>query len=147
MHADIHVAIACLDRAKESDRFRQPPAAVVARCLGLAERIVWRGALPQEQVVDAYRTADLFVLASRVAADGDRDGLPNVLLEAGALELPVVATRTGAIPELIEHAVNGRLVPPDDPAALAAALAATIRDPTTRLAMGRAGQRRVLGFW
>ena len=55
--------------------------------LGLAERIVWRGALPQDQVLDAYRAADLFVLASRIAPDGDRDGLPNVLLEAGAQEL------------------------------------------------------------
>jgi glycosyltransferase involved in cell wall biosynthesis len=112
--------------------------------LGLADRIAWRGALPHDRVVDAYRAADLFVLASRIAPDGDRDGLPNVLLEAGALELPVVASRVGAVPELIEDGVNGRLVPPDDPAALAEALATLMRDPTARLRCGRAGRRRVL---
>ena len=69
-----------------------------------------------DQVLDAYRAADLFVLANRIAPDGDRDGLPNVLLEAGALELPVVASRIGAVPELIEDGVNGRLVPPGRPA-------------------------------
>ena len=106
----------------------------------IAERITWRGALPQEQVLDAYRAADLFVLANRIAPDGDRDGLPNVLLEAGALELPVVASRIGAVPELIEDGVNGRLVPPDDPPALAAALAALIarsgRTPAAAAAPG-----------
>ena len=110
----------------------------------IAERIVWRGALPHDQVLDAYRSADLFVLANRIAPDGDRDGLPNVLLEAGALELPVVASRVGAVPELIEDGVNGRLVPPDDPPALAEVLAALMRDPAARLRCGRAGRRRVL---
>ena len=118
--------------------------AAAATRLGLAERITWRGALAQDQVADAYRAADLFVLASRVAPDGDRDGLPNVLLEAGALELPVVASRIGAVSELVEDGVNGRLVPPDDPSALAVALAALIRDPAARLRRGRAGRRRVL---
>ena len=78
---------------------------------------------------DAYRRADLFVLASRIAPDGDRDGLPNVLLEAGALQLAAVASRIAAIPELIEDGVNGRLVPPGEPRALAEALAALIGDP------------------
>jgi glycosyltransferase involved in cell wall biosynthesis len=118
-------------------------AASAAR-FGLAERITWRGALAHDQVVDAYCAADLFVLASRIAPDGDRDGLPNVLLEAGALGLPVVASRTGAVPELIEDGVNGRLVPPDDPAGLAVALAALIRDPASRLRFRRAGRSRVL---
>ena len=124
-------------------QLRDALAALAAR-LGLAERITWRGALPHDQVMEAYRAADLFVLANRIAPDGDRDGLPNVLLEAGALELPVVASRLGAVPELIEDGVNGRLVPPDDPPALAEALAALMRDPAARLRCGRAGRRRVL---
>jgi glycosyltransferase involved in cell wall biosynthesis len=115
-----------------------------AERLGLAGRVAWRGALPQEEVVEAYRASDLFVLAGRIAADGDRDGLPNVLLEAGAMELAVVASRSPGVAELVEHGLNGRLVPPDDPAALAAALAALIRDPAARLRLGRAGRRRVL---
>jgi glycosyltransferase involved in cell wall biosynthesis len=115
-----------------------------ARRLGLAERIAWRGALPQEEVIAAYHAADLFVLASRIAPDGDRDGLPNVLLEAGAMELPVVASGTAGVSELVEAGRNGRLVPPEDPAALAAALAALIRDPAARLRLGRAGRRLVL---
>ena len=113
--------------------------------LGLAKRITWRGALAQDEVANAYRAADLFVLASRIAPDGDRDGLPNVLLEAGAMGLPVVASRVGAVSELIEDGMNGRLVPPDDPAALAVALAALARDPAKRLRFGRAGRSRVLG--
>ena len=118
--------------------------AAAAQRLGLAEHITWHGALPQEEVIAAYRAADLFVLASRIAADGDRDGLPNVLLEAGALELAVVASKITGVSELVEDGLNGRLVPPDDPAALAAALAALIRDPAARLRLGRAGRRRVL---
>jgi glycosyltransferase involved in cell wall biosynthesis len=115
-----------------------------AERLGIADRITWHGALPEDRVLEAYRTADLFVLASRIAPDGDRDGLPNVLLEAGAMELAVVASGVAALPELIEDGVNGRLVPPDDPAALASALATLIADPATRLRLGRTGRARVL---
>ena len=115
-----------------------------AERLGIADRITWHGALPEDRVLQAYRTADLFVLASRVAPDGDRDGLPNVLLEAGAMELAAVASRVAAVPELIEDGVNGELVPPDDPAALATALAALVADPTARLRLGQAARVRVL---
>jgi glycosyltransferase involved in cell wall biosynthesis len=115
-----------------------------AERLGIADRITWHGALPEDRVQQAYRAADLFVLASRIAPDGDRDGLPNVLLEAGAMELAVVASRVAAVPELIEDGVNGRLVPPDDPASLSAALALLIADPAARLRLGQAGRARVL---
>jgi glycosyltransferase involved in cell wall biosynthesis len=112
--------------------------------LGIQDRITWHGALAEDGVLQAYRAADLFVLASRIAPDGDRDGLPNVLLEAGAMELAVVASRVAAVPELIEDGVNGRLVPPDDPASLSAALALLIADPAARLRLGQAGRARVL---
>jgi glycosyltransferase involved in cell wall biosynthesis len=118
-------------------------AATAAR-LGLADRVAWRGALAQDGVLEAYRAADLFVLASRIAPDGDRDGLPNVLLEASAQELAVVASRVAAVPELVEDGANGRLVPPDDPGALAAALSALIGDPAARLRLGRSARARVL---
>jgi len=114
-----------------------------AEHLGLSHRIEWRGALAQPQVLDAYRKADLFVLASKVAKDGDRDGLPNVLIEAQSQGLACISTNVSAIPELIEHASTGLLVPPADPAALAHALESLIRDPAARFRFGEAGERRV----
>jgi len=122
---------------------RAKALAARAAALGLAPRIAWLGAQPQERVLAEYRRADLFVLASRIARDGDRDGLPNVLMEAQSQGLPCIATRVSAIPELIEHQVTGLLVPPGDPAALAAALAHLIRDPRARDDLGAAGCRRV----
>jgi len=112
--------------------------------LGLADRIDWQGAQSQEQVIDAYRRADLFVLASQIAADGDRDGLPNVLMEAGSQELPAISTSVSAVPELITDGENGLLVAPEDPAALASAIESLVRDPERRLAIGQEARRRVL---
>src|SRR6516225_5817929 len=114
-----------------------------ARRLGLARKIEWRGALAQPDVLAAYRRADLFVLASKVAKDGDRDGLPNVLIEAQSQRLACVATDVSAIPELIEPGVTGILVPPNDPVELARAIGMLIDDPATRDALGAAGVRRV----
>jgi len=114
----------------------------LAERLGLARRIEWRGALAQPEVLDAYRRADLFVLAAKVTEDGDRDGLPNVLMEAQSQRLACIATRVSGIPELIEDMATGVLVPPADPPALARALAGLIRDPMGRAALGAAGERR-----
>ena len=110
---------------------------------GLSRRIDWRGPQAQEAVLAAYREADLFVLASRVAADGDRDGLPNVLLEAQSQRVAVLATRLPAIAELIEDGVTGALVPPANPAALAAALERLIRSPIERAKLAGSGEARV----
>ncbi len=114
-----------------------------AASLGLSERIEWRGGEAQEAVLAAYREADLFALASRISADGDRDGLPNVLLEAQSQRLAVIATALPGIAELIEPEVTGLLVPPGDPPALAAALQRLIRDPQERVRLGAAGESRV----
>ena len=110
---------------------------------GIAERIEWRGAQPQPAVLAAYRAADLFVLAAKIAPDGDRDGLPNVLVEAQSQGLACVSTRLSGIPELIEDGVTGLLVPPGDPAGLAAALARLVADPQERARLGMAGEARV----
>lgn len=114
-----------------------------AEALGLGQRVTWLGRQPQDVVLDNYRAADLFVLASRVAGDGDRDGLPNVLMEAQSQGLACLATHVSAIPELIEHGVTGILTEAGDPAALAAALEALIADPAGRAALGAAGAARV----
>lgn len=107
--------------------------------LGVAERCVWHGAREQAFVFEAYARADVFVLASKVAGDGDRDGLPNVLMEAQFAGLACVATRVSAIPELIDDGDSGLLVPPADPAALAAALESVIRDPVRRARLAARG--------
>ncbi len=114
-----------------------------AESLGLAPRITWLGAQPQEAVFERYREADLFVLACRIAEDGDRDGLPNVLMEAQSQALACVTSRVSAIPELIEDGETGLLVPPADPDSLAGAIARLIRDPARRAALGSAGAAQV----
>jgi glycosyltransferase involved in cell wall biosynthesis len=115
----------------------------LAAKLGIADRVTWAGAQPQQAVLARYREADLFVMASRIAGDGDRDGLPNVLMEAQSQALPCVATAISAIPELIEHDVTGLLVPPGDPPALAAAIAGLIREPERARVLAAAGEQRV----
>jgi glycosyltransferase involved in cell wall biosynthesis len=111
--------------------------------LGLSQRVAWRGALTQPEVLAAYRESDLFVLASKVARDGDQDGLPNVLIEAQSQRLACISTTVSAIPELIQHEVTGLLTPPGNPFALAEALEGLICDPEKRARLGAAGERRV----
>ncbi len=106
---------------------------------GIAGRVTWLGAQRQDAVLERYRAADLFVLASRVADDGDRDGLPNVLLEAQSQALACVTTRASAAPELIEDGVTGCLTEPGDRAGLSRALATLAADPARRQRLGAAG--------
>jgi glycosyltransferase involved in cell wall biosynthesis len=114
-----------------------------ARELGISDRIEWLGPQPQDVVLQRYREADLFVLPSRIAADGDRDGLPNVLMEAQSQRLAVIATRAGAIPELIVSESTGVLVDPDDVDALADSMRRLITDPPRRAALADAGFERL----
>ncbi len=116
-----------------------------ARSLGIAERIDWRGPQAQAAVLAAYRAADIFALPCRIAADGDRDGLPNVLLEAQSQHLACVSTRISGIPELIQDGVTGLLVEPGAVAPLADALARLIADPALRRRLGEAGCERATG--
>ncbi|NNE84891.1 MAG: glycosyltransferase [Alphaproteobacteria bacterium] len=106
--------------------------AAQAERLGFTSKIDWRDRQPQSQVQELLRHADIFILASKIAGDGDRDGLPNVLMEAQSQSVPCIATSVSAIPELIDDGVTGRLVPPSDPAALAMAITELARDPALR---------------
>ena len=117
--------------------------AAQAGAAGLEGRIDWLGPQPFGVVLAHYRAADLFVLPCRIAADGDRDGLPNVLMEAMSQGLAVLSTRVSGIPELIDDDVSGRLVPPGDRAALGTALAGLIADPALRARLGRDGEARL----
>jgi glycosyltransferase involved in cell wall biosynthesis len=117
------------------------------QALGLASRVTWAGALDQPAVRARYRACDLLIVASEVAPDGDRDGLPNVVVEALSQGVPVIATRAGAIPELVVDGVHGRLVLSGDAGALAAAIEQLARDPDARRQMGGAGIERVTAGW
>jgi glycosyltransferase involved in cell wall biosynthesis len=110
---------------------------------GIASRLEWRGALPQDEVLRLYREADLFVLPSRVAGNGDRDGLPNVLMEAQSQGLACVSTRVSGIPELIVDGETGMLVPPGDAPALACAIESLLADSAARARLGEAGRARI----
>lgn len=114
-----------------------------AEQLGLSQRIVWHGSQPRGFIFDLLAGADLFVLPCRVARSGDRDGLPNVLMEAQAFSVPVLSTAVSGIPELVTHGVDGWLVPPGDSAALADAMRMLIDDPGLRIRLGDAGAATV----
>ena len=115
-----------------------------AASLGLADRIAWRGAQSHDAVRAALTEADLFALACRTDRDGDRDGLPNVLLEAAASALPIAATRTAAIAELVADDANGILVDEGDANAMAAAVARLSRDPALRARLAAAARETAL---
>lgn len=109
----------------------------------LTDRISWLGPRIQEEVLELYRKSDIFILPSRIAANGDRDGLPNVLMEAQSQAVVCLTTNVSAIPELIENDVTGILVPPDNTEALKNGLLKLIEQPELRQKLGRAGQKRV----
>jgi glycosyltransferase involved in cell wall biosynthesis len=92
---------------------------------------------PKDEIRRLYAEADIFVLPTY------REGFPNVVLEAMAAALPVVATTVGAIPDAVRDGEEGILVPPRDPAALQAALRRLVEDPQLRHAMGRCARARV----
>jgi glycosyltransferase involved in cell wall biosynthesis len=100
-----------------------------ARRSGVSDRIHFLGPQPADVVDAAFRRSSLVALPSRIDEHGDRDGMPTVLVEALARGVPVVATDLVGIPEVVRDGETGLLVPPDDPPALAAAIARLVRDP------------------
>ncbi len=99
----------------------------IARC-GLTDAVRLVGVLPQDSVISLFRRASLFVLPCQIAADGDRDGIPNVLVEAMAMRVPVISTPISGIPELIEDGKTGLLSPAGDAQALALAMQHLLSD-------------------
>lgn len=110
---------------------------------GLGDVVVLTGKMTHAELIARYCQATLFVLPSQIAEDGDRDGIPNVLLEAMAMELPVVSTDVSGIPEVIQSGRNGFLVPPKNAFALSEAIAELLADRESRGRMGKAGRHVV----
>ena len=115
----------------------------LAERLELGKHVRFRGPLGQAELFDAYRRTAMLCAPSRILADGDRDGIPNVIAEAMACGVPVVATPVSGIPELVEDGVNGLLVPPDDPAALAEAIGRLDRDRALARRLGEGGRTTI----
>lgn len=116
----------------------------LAQSLGIGERVEFTGPLPQDEVARMYGAATLFVLASIVIeSTGRRDVIPNVLAEAMAMQVPVVATNISGIGELVTDGVSGRLVAPNDPSALARVLDELLQDEPQRNRLALGGYRKV----
>lgn len=111
--------------------------------LAIDDRCQFRGALDQKEVITAYNQSDLFVMPCRIDDNGDRDGLPNVIVEAQSQGLAVISSPISGIPELIEHEKNGLLVEPDQPELLAAAILQLATDPQKRNRFGKYGEDKV----
>jgi colanic acid/amylovoran biosynthesis glycosyltransferase len=109
----------------------------------LQSRVTFTGALAAADVRHLYRQSDIFALACVVVDNGDRDGMPTVLIEAMATGIPVVSTPVTGIPELVTDGENGFLVPERDVPALAEALETLMMDRDLRIRMGHRARERV----
>ena len=133
------------------------PSSATARCaassrpderaLGLDDVVTFAGEQEGPVIVEAMRDADVFAITPFVTADGDRDGVPNVIVEALASGLPVVSTDVGGIAEAVEHGHNGLLAAARDVPAVADHLQSLLRNPSRRRMMGtRARETAERGF-
>ncbi len=115
--------------------------------LGLADRVVLLGSMTHDTLIGVYGEATVFALVPQIAEDGDRDGIPNVLIEAMAAGLPVVSSTISGIPELIKDGVTGVLVKPNDATAIADAIADLLRNRPAREYVAAAGRRHVMAHF
>ncbi|MBI9088874.1 MAG: glycosyltransferase [Desulfobacterium sp.] len=122
------------DREKVQDLIKE---------LDLGARTRLCGTLTHEEVISHYKESDLFVLGCQIADNGDRDGIPNVMAESMAMNLPVVATDVSGIPEFLEDGVTGRMVPSKNPEMLADAMEALLTDEALRKRVTTAARKRV----
>lgn len=113
------------------------------RRMGVSGRIEFTGAQAQDVVRRWMDEATVFALPSQVTDDGDRDGIPVVLMEAMASGCAVVSTRVSGIPELIDDGIDGLLVEPRDPVALADALERLLGDDDLRRRLASSARRRI----
>jgi colanic acid/amylovoran biosynthesis glycosyltransferase len=123
------------------------PLRALAGKLGVASRVSFLGFLPEEKLRELLYQSHLFLHPSVTGPDGDREGVPNSLLEAMASGLPVAATRHGGIPEAVLDGETGLLVPEETDGKLAAAIAALTADPARYESMSAAAARSVAARW
>jgi glycosyltransferase involved in cell wall biosynthesis len=123
-----------------------PLKALTAR-LGLRDRVDFPGFIPHNKVPELLRRADVFVTPSRIRANGDRDGLPTVIMEALLHRVPVVATNVGGIREVVRNGETGLLIPERDVPAMKRAIRDTLADREKSLAMAEQGRRLILDFY
>lgn len=114
----------------------------LARELGVADKVEFAGFVDHERLKTQYLRSDMLVVPSVVAPSGDRDGIPNVIMEAFAHGLPVVATDVSGIGELVRDGETGKLVAQRDPQALARAIGELAADRKAALALAEAGAAR-----
>jgi glycosyltransferase involved in cell wall biosynthesis len=134
--ADGHASLDLVGEGPEEEALRR-----LARDLGVADRVRFHGALPHHETLDMISRAKVFSLPCRVAADGDRDAMPTVLIEAMLRATPVVTTRVGGIPEMVDETV-GRITDPDEVDGLAIALGELLSDAGLLSRLGTAARQR-----
>jgi len=122
----------------------QEELAQLVHDLDLHDHVALLGKMTPEEVIPHYQEAAVFLLPCQIEENGDRDGIPNVLMEAMAMRVPVITTHVSGIPELVEHQTHGLVVPPKDAMALAKATARLLDNPPLRERMGRNGREKIL---
>ena len=121
----------------------EPELNALIEALALGNVTILPGKMKHSQVLAYYRSADLFVLGCQIAENGDRDGIPNVLVESMAMGVPVLATHISGIPELVQDGENGSLVPPEEPELMADAMQRLLTDVELRARLIPAARRTV----
>jgi len=130
---DMDVKLTIVDRIGEHTKY----APMLVRELGLEDRVTFTGRLTTEELVKRYSTAEVAVTASLY----EGFGLPCA--EAMSCGTPVIATKAGALPEVVGNGSAGMLVPPEDPVALAGAIKLLLADKPLRQRLGQAGRKRI----
>jgi len=111
---------------------------------GMTGEVSLKGDRTQQELIPLYQNATLFILTPVQTDDGDRDGIPNVLVEAMAVGLPVITTAVAGIPELVEHNLNGLLYQPHDVGGISSGIIELLRTPEKRRQLGEAASKKVM---
>jgi glycosyltransferase involved in cell wall biosynthesis len=109
----------------------------------MAREVMLMGDITQQELIPVYQNASLFILTPVQTEDGDRDGIPNVLLEAMAVGLPVITTAVSGIPELVENNQNGLLYQPHDVDGISSGILELLSNGDKRRQLGSAASKKV----